>query len=72
MNEQPQGETTKMKYTGADICTRGEYGELVQFGHMDSTGAIYVWDSDTGWIFWTVYQGEDDADWTDVWTEAQP
>lgn len=58
-----QGETIKMQYTGADICTRGEYGERVQFGHMDSTGAIYVWDSTVGWRFWTVYEGADDKEW---------
>ena len=63
MMDAPQGETIKMQYTGADICTRGEYGEPVKFGHMDGTGAIYVWDGLVGWIFWTTYEGAADEEW---------
>ncbi len=58
-----QGETTTMQYTGPGISTRGDYGERVQFGHMDRTGAIYVWDSETGWRFWTIYEGDGDKEW---------
>lgn len=63
MNDEPQDTIKKMKYTGPEMCTRGEYGERVEFGHMDSTGAIYVWDTLIGWVFWTTYQGDGDQEW---------
>ena len=43
MNEEPQGETTRLQYIGPETQTRGQYGECGKFGHLDSTGAIWVW-----------------------------
>ena len=66
MNEEPQGETTRLQYIGPETQTRGQYGECVRFGHLDSTGAIWVWDSTIGWIYWSNHQGADDPEWTEV------
>ena len=63
MSDSPKGETKRMKYTGEPTLTRGEYGERIEFGHLDEDDYIWVWDSDVGWILWGRYHGDSDPDW---------
>ncbi len=41
----------RVKFIGEPELTRGDYGENISFGRMDSDGSVYVWDSTYGWFF---------------------
>ena len=67
MNEEPQGETTRLQYIGPEPAPAESTENVNRFGHLDSTGAIWVWDSTIGWIYWSNYQGDDDPEWAQVY-----
>lgn len=48
--ESPQKFVVKLEYVGEPILTRGDFGEQIKFGHIDTNCEIWVWDSTYGYI----------------------
>lgn len=52
-------ETEIVEYVGETCRTRGEYGEEVRTGRLDSRGVVWVWDSGYGWSSWGSFNETD-------------
>lgn len=44
-----------VEYLGEPSRTRGDYGEEVQTGYLDSRNNIWTWDSTFGWSRWDTF-----------------